>query len=417
MKILKFQLLKELKQRKNIAIFFGIVLYCIALIFYMNYLNTKHIEKMYKFNQNAILEYSAELNMARIELKALEVEYKANQSDSVYKKEVEELKKKIDFYQPLYLNYLNKYNGYSKLKDVQTPEEEDLEAILLNSKSINEAIVNGFKNGVIDQAWLELRGFEKEELEKQIADYQEIQDKGKVFQASPYTLNMANYLRRFFDPMNVFILLAVVLMLSIESYTSELEEGSYKTIYTSPYHRRSLIKSKYIARSLLNISFVLLPLIMVSMAVGIIYGFGDLIYPVRMNESLGHFGIFITSNQEIHISVLKVLGIQAVSMLVLIVFQTIMGISASVLTEDSTASFGLILAILVITYMSTMISSFSKILRFINPWSYMELQNIFFSKYKTTQIYGIILQIVVIAVITFITTRVFEKRDLSGGVT
>ncbi|WP_032121639.1 ABC transporter permease [Clostridium amazonitimonense] len=416
MKILKYQLLKELKQRKNIVIFFGMVLYCIALIFYMNYSNTKYIEKIYNFNENAVLEYTGAANGAKIELIALKEEYKDNESDPVYKKKWEEIDKKIELYQSLYINYLSRENGYFKLKYGKVLEDEDLKTILKSSKSINQVIIKGVENSVVDNLWLKERGFEKEEIEKQIADYQEIQDKGNEFQISPYTLNMANYLRRFFDQINVFILLVVVLMLSIESYTSEFEEGSYKTIYAAPYNRRSLIRSKYIARSLLNICLVLVPLLMVTISVGIIYGFGDLSYPVRMNESIEHFSLFITSNQEVYISVLKTLGIQVVSMIALIIFQTIMGISASVLIQDSTASFGAILAILLITYMSTMINSFSRILRFINPWSYMDLQNIFFSKYKTTQAYGIIIQIVVIGLITFITTKVFEKRDLSGGV-
>lgn len=416
MKILKYQLLKELKQRKNIGIFFGMVLYCIALIFYMNYSNTKYIEKIYNFNENAILEYKGRLNGAKIELTALNMEYKDNESDPVYIKKSEEINRKIEFYQSLHINYLRRKDGYLKLNYGQILEDKDLETILKSSKSINQVIVKGLENIVVDNSWLKERGLEKEELEKQIADYEEIQEKGNKLQVSPYTLNMANYLRRFFDQTNVFILLAVVLMLSIESYTSEFEEGSYKTIYTAPYNRKSLIRSKYIARSLLNICFVLVPLLMVTIAVGIIYGYGDLSYPLRMNESIGHFSLFITSNQEVYISVLKILSIQAVSMVALIVFQTIMGISASVLIQDSTASFGAILGILVITYMSTMINGFSRILRFINPWSYMDLRNIFFSNYKTTQTYGIIIQIVVIGLITFITTKVFEKRDLSGGV-
>lgn len=416
MKILKFQLVKELKQRKNIVIFFGMVLYCIALIFYMNYSNTKYIKKIYDFNQNAIEEYSGELQGIRLDLKVLEDEYKDNQSDPVYIKKWEELNKKAEFYNGLYLHYLIRDDGYGKLINGQILEERHLDYILNSSLNINKVILNGLENGIVDHSWLEERGFEKEELEKQNADYEEIQDKGNAFQISPYTLNMANYIRNFFNKTNVFILLGVVLLLSIESYGSEFEEGSYKTIYTAPYHRRSLIRSKYISRTLLNISFILLPFFIVSIIVATIYGFGDLSYPIRMNKSIDNFSLFITSNQEVYISFLKTLGIQGISILVLIIFQTVMGISTSVLIQDSTASFGVILATMVVTYMSTMLVSFSEILRFFNPWSYMEVQNMFFSGHKTTLTYGIVIQVLVMGLITFITSKVFEKRDLIGGV-
>gem|GEM_PF-626490 len=415
MKILRFQLVKELKQRKNIVIFCGMVLYCIGLIFYMNYSNTKYIKKIYDFNQNAINEYSGETNGLRIELKVFEELYKDNKSDPVHIKEWEELNKKAEFYNRLYINYLIRDDGYAKLINGQIHEDRDLEYILNSSQIIDQVILNGFENDVVDHSWLEERGFEKEELEKQIEDYQEILDKGNAFQISPYTLNMTNYIRNFFGQTNVFILLAVILLLSIESYGGELEEGSYKTIYTTPYHRRSIIRSKCISKTLLNISFVLLPLLFVSITVAIIYGFGDLSYPIRVNKSIGNFSLFITSNQEIYISLLKTLCIQGISILVLIIFQTIMGISTSVLIQDSTASFGVILAIMAVTYMSTMLISFSEILRFFNPWSYMEVQNMFFSGHKTTLTYGILIQIVVMGLITFITGKVFEKRDLSGG--
>ena len=409
MKGLKFEVKKALTQKKTWFMLILVLLYCIGLVFVLNRKEKDFLAQQQRYNQNTIEEYSGLLSMARI--KIMDLEYREPENHT----EIAKQEREAEFYQHLYSKSLLSEEIYNKMALRKELSQSELSILFMNNKSMDQVILNGYIEGVVDESWMEERSLTQEKLEKQITDYENIEVLDIKYEPNPYVLNAKNYIKFFLQQMNIFIILVLILFISINDYEGEIEEGSYKLIYTSPWNRKSLLLSKYIVRSIVNLLLIVIPVSIVILMIGLSFGWGNMLYPVRVSEEAMKLSLLLISNNETYISTSGYLGFQTIGFIFIIIFQTIIGVSLSVLLEDSSTSFGLVLGIMIVSFIGSMLDNILAVQVFFNPWIFMDFTAILSINTKVSMYYGIILQLLIMIIVTMYTSYIFNKRDLIGG--
>lgn len=409
MKAFKFELKKILIKKKTWLMLILVLLYCIGLIFVLNNKEKNFLIQQKRYNENTIEEFSIHLSQARMKLIYMDNEEPENTT------KIDKQKKVAGFYQELYSKSLLSDDIYNKMVAGKELNDSELSILFMNNKSMDKVILDGYREDIIDEGWLEERGLTAENLEKQIADYENIENLNIRYEPNPYGLNARNYIQFVYGQMNIFILLAFILFISIEEYGGETDEGSYKLIYTSPWSRKRLLLGKYIVGAIVNLLLTIISVSIVILSIGIIFKWGNMQYPIRVNEGIRNLSLLLNQNNDIYISSIAHIGFQSIGLIFMMLFQTVIGISLSILLEDSSASFGLVLGIMILSFTSSMFTKISTVQRFLNPWAFMNLSSIFSTNIKVSMYYGIMLQVLIMIVIAIYTAYKFDKKDLLGG--
>lgn len=409
MNTFKFELRKILIQKKTWLMLILVLVYCIGLIFVLDNKEKNFLTQQQRYNQNTIEEYSGYLSVAR--MKIIDLEYREPENYT----EMDKQKREAEFYQHLYSKSLLSEEIYNKMAFRKELSESELSILFMNNRSIDKIILDSYSEDVIDESWMEERGLTADNLEEQIADYGNIENLNIRYEPNPYALNVRNYIQCFYEQMNVFIILAFILFISIDEYENEIDQGSYKLIYSSSWGRKRLLLGKYIIRSIINLLLIIISGLIIVLGIGLIFGWGNMLYPVRVNEGLRSLSLLLKQNNDIYISSIAYIGFQSIGLICMIVFQTVIGISLSILLEDSSASFGLVLGIMILSFISSMLVNISTVQRYLNPWAFMDLSSIFSTSIKVSMYHGIVLQIVIMILIAIYTAHKFDKKDLLGG--
>ena len=213
-KIVKNEMYKFFKNKKNIIVIILFFAYLLGINFY----NLKEY-KMYmnETKQVYLSKYSKAEGMVKVYAERI-VRTDIFTPDEI--KEIEELmnfyrveRSKLKLIERKYVN--NKPAEY--YKDILVYQNERYDNIL---KSLNE--------GVIDEKTLSEMNLKLEDIKKEMKVNQYILDNEIDPIINPYTMTGANSLIMFLEGNNLLVLIFLISLLAIDIYLSELEEGCYK---------------------------------------------------------------------------------------------------------------------------------------------------------------------------------------------
>lgn len=404
MKAIKFELRKNIKSKKNKLLCLGFIIYVIVFTISLVY-NEKEYDKnqhaIYEFN---LIEYGNIINMNTMKLKGVD------ESSELYKK----LQAESNFYQSQYSSdmlvnrvFLKKMKGHkSSLKE----ELNFTKALKMRYSSMKDA----FENGVIDAEYLEGRGLSIDQVNREIEYTDNLLQSNTPIIINPYTLNGANFLKNFFTASNLIVILIFILLFTIDCYALELREDSYKTLYTAPIKRKTILLSKIFASYMLVCFILLMVLAIAFMIISVIFGWGKLLYPLSINEGVTNLNPIITNMNQEYIELYKLIIVDFINFMVLVLFVIVFSISLSVRSNSEMLSFGVLLTILMLSYITHSIDAFMNANRLFNPVSYIFYEDLMSSQLKVNHSYGILLQLLLSTLMIVITTFKFKNKDLVG---
>lgn len=397
MNLLKFNLKKELKKNTNIFLIIVIFLYFISIIPLMNYNDRIYKNDISKETIEKESTFQLERTISRQEME----EDNSKTSEA-----------KLDMFKSIHSKYVVEKHYYKLYANGKEMTQKDKESVLAASKNFRGEVIEGYELGYIDDDWLSRRNLNLDQLKTEYDYFTEIQKSGVDYEINPYTINLKNYFTFIFEPMNIFIIMVLVLILSVDTYLDDFEDGTYKTLYSSPYKRSSLLINKFLSKTIVNLILILIPATISSIIVWKLYGLGGFNYPMNVSKSVVDFKL-LSSNNPIYIPYIKAFKIQLLGFISIIVFQTIIVSVMTILFKDRDRSFSIAIFLMVVSYISFIFNISVKYLNSLNPWYYMNLNSIFSLNNDTTIFYGIILQLVLALTGIGLSIGVFNKRDLS----
>ena len=266
MRLIEFELLKLLKNKKMIFIVLSCFLFSILFVGYNHYQHNRYIEDMIQSLQsdNAIANQKVEyLN----KLKVL---------DEPHKELLEYWGKEV-----VTTSYLKIY--YS------SPKLFEWEDILKQTNNRNLNLIVGYQKEYISISTQSTESRIKD-LENEIVLNNYLLEHHIEPLLSPYYPSASNliYLLNTKEVMLIMMILFVVSIVDI--FSGEIESGAYKLTYTSPYSRIQIIQAKILVSSIfVSLLYIIVP-VFVFIISRFITGYGCLQYPILIN-TLGYFQV------------------------------------------------------------------------------------------------------------------------------
>lgn len=266
MRLIEFELLKLLKNKKMIFIVLSCFLFSILFVAYNHYQHNRYIEDMIQSLQsdNAIANQKVEyLN----KLKVL---------DESHKELLEYWGKEA-----VTTSYLKIY--YS------SPKLFEWEDILKQTNNRNLNLIVGYQKEYIS-IYTQSTESRIKDLENEIILNNYLLEQHIETLLSPYYPSASNsiYLLNTKEVMLIMMILFVVSIVDI--FSGEIESGAYKLTYTSPYSRIQIIQAKILVSSIfVSLLYIIVP-VFVFIISRFITGYGCLQYPILVN-TLGYFQV------------------------------------------------------------------------------------------------------------------------------
>ncbi|WP_346940391.1 ABC transporter permease subunit [uncultured Clostridium sp.] len=403
-KAIKFELRKNIKSKKNKLLCLGFIMYVIVFTISLVYK-----EKEYDKNQHTICEYNLIEYGSAISINTIKLEG-VDDSSELYKK----IQAESNFYQSQYSSdmLINRFFS-GKMKGHEKSLEEEInftKALKMKYASMK----NAFENGAIDAEYLEERGLSIDQVDREIEYIDNLLQSNTSIIINPYTLNGANFLKNFFTGANLIIILIFILLFVVDSYALELREDSYKTLYTSPIKRKTILLSKILASYMLVCFIMLMVLVIAFMIISVIFGWGKSLYPLYINQGITNLNPIITNMNQGYIQLYKLIIVDFINFMVLVLFVIVFSISLSVRSNSEMLSFGVLLTILMLSYITHSIDAFMNVNRFFNPISFIFYEDLMSYQLKVNHSYGVLLQLLLSTLLIVITTFRFKNKDLVG---
>jgi len=404
MKAIKFELRKNIKSKKNKLLCLGFIIYVMVFTVSLVYKEKEYDKNQHTICEFNLIEYGSIISMNTVKLKGVD------ESSELYKK----LQAESNFYQSQYSSdmlvnrvFLKKMKGHKcSLKE----EINFTKAFKMRYSSMKDA----FENGVIDAEYLEKKGLSIDQVNREIEYIDNLLQSNTPIIINPYTLNGANFLKNFFTASNLIVVLIFILLFTIDCYALELREDSYKTLYTSPIKRKTILLSKILASYMLVCFILLMVLAIAFVIIYVIFGWGKLLYPLSINEGVTNLNPIITNMNQEYIKLYKLIIVDFINFMVLVLFVIVFSISLSVRSNSEMLGFGVLLTILMLSYITHSIDAFMNVNRLFNPVSYIFYEDLMSSQLKVNYSYGILLQLLLSTLIIVLTTFKFKSKDLVG---
>lgn len=403
-KAIKFELRKNIKSKKNKLLCLGFIIYVIIFTISLAYKEKEYDKNQHTICEYNLIEYGSIISYNAIKLKGVD------ESSESYKK----IQAESSFYQSQHSSdmLINRFFS-EKMKGHERTLEDEI-SFTKALKMRYTSMKNAFENGAIDAEYLESRGLSIDQVDREIEYTDNLLQSNTSIIINPYTLNGANFLKNFFTGSNLIVVLIFILLFVVDSYALELREDSYKTLYTSPIKRKTILLSKILASYMLVCFILLMVLVIAFMIISLIFGWGKLLYPLSINEGVTNLNPIITNMNQGYIQLYKLIIVDSINFMVLVLFVIVFSISLSVGSNSETLSFGVLLTILMLSYITHSIDAFMNVNRLFNPISYIFYEDLMSSQLKVNHSYGVLLQLLLSTLIIIITTFKFKNKDLVG---
>lgn len=317
MRLIEFEFLKLLRNKKTIFIVLSCLLFSALFIVYNHYRHNRYIEDMIQDlkTDNIIANQRVEYLMK-------------------FKSLNETQKEELEYWGPeaVITSFLKTY--YS------SPILFDWKDILEQSNKRNTNLIIGYQNKHIyvysQSVESKIKDLENEVLLNNYLLEHNIEPLLSPFYPSAFNLI---YLLNSKEMMLIIIILFVVSIIDI--FSSEIESGSYKITYTSPYSRIQILQTKILI-SCIFVSFLyILTHILIFILSSIVTGVGSPEYPILVN-TLGEFEI---------IPVIQFIQTSLLYYLAQLIFFVFLSSFLFIVFKDSTSIISILSGIFLMTYL------------------------------------------------------------------
>lgn len=397
-KLIGVEWIKFKESRKNRMILLLIVIYLIGLIFnnqiqYNGYFT--NMERSMKDEKN-----KANGSLGLIQL--------LEESDETYISDARE----ILFFSnesrnSLLLEYHYKDFNYEKWEGFLEVE---------NQKFSN--LIQGEENGFISESLLNARGQNLLDMRGKIYLNEYLIDNQVEPYLNPYEMNGVNFMILLLKDYTPLILIVFGLLLSLDIFSKELEEGSYKMYYTQPYTRKYAYWSKILSALIFGIGAIVTLIVLCFLMISMIYGFGEASYPQIILTSQGLMSL--TDNSSILgefqiVSSIKFIALGYLMFIVICGAFISMASLISLVIKSTTKTLGLLTSIILLDYILDIFIKNSSILKLYYPLSYFKIDQVLAGKINASYLIGLIIGLVLLMITLKIGEGLITKMDLLGG--
>ncbi|MBU5425832.1 ABC transporter permease [Tissierella pigra] len=394
-KLIKSEWSKFVESRKNRIVLLLLIGYLIGLVFYYVKLDREFFSIM-------------EQNMR---IQSFEANQKSN-IISILEEHVEDYEKN-----PNEVAFLAIEGRTSTLLEdyYKAPKVNDWRHNLELENSKFKNLIFGEKNEFIQETILKARNQHPTKLKQQIMMNEFLLENSMEPYLSPYKLNGVQFLTFLLKRHNPMILIIFSIILSIDVFMGEIEEGSYKLYFTQPYSRKKIYWSKLLSILLflivIMVSLILIFFIIISMIYGIgkgdfpqVIGSTKILISLTSNvDNLGNFQVISTSGYLI-------LGY--VLLLFSVIMSILLTVAFSILINSISRTLGLITGLIMLNYVFESFLDNKSMLRFWLPLSYLNIEQVIKGEVNASYLLGITITVFLSIILTAISYGKFITDDL-----
>ncbi|MSU02749.1 ABC transporter permease subunit [Tissierella sp. DSM 105185] len=398
-KIIRNEIYKFFKSRKNILI---IILF-FAYLLGINYYNSKQYDI---YMRDTAKFYEGKYKRAGSILASNQLMLEKFEDLSLQKRE--ELEREIKFYSGERL----------KLILISSVYEEDnpktYERIVSTQNSRYRDIIKNIEENNIKEEFLNENNFTMDDLHKGIYINQYILDNEIQPIINPYTMTGANSLVRFLDGNNLIIIMIIIALLSMDIYLSEVEEGSYKLSYTQPYKRNQIFFGKVVSIIIISTILVVVGAIFNFAMVSIIHGVGNMNYPFVTTEAINKLA-FNNQGQYMILSLVNYVIRGFILLFPILLFTIVLTLGISIITDSSGKTLGFSTMIIGLAFILKNFVSRHSIINLIYPYSYLYIKDVIEVNNNSNYLLGIMLNSIMAIVLFVISYKKFIHKDFLGS--
>ncbi|GEM_PF-2250485 len=392
--LIAFEVKKFFKRKKNLI---GIGMLIILTIIYVS-INI--------FLEKQILDYditSCTLEMESVHqaLTSLKVEYDKETGNGVKVR----MKKIIDDYESQVILLTQKKAAI---------EKDDWKEKLYAEVKLDKMTIKGINGGTV------ISGEDRADIEERIKKNEILLDKNIEPIIENCSMNSYNFIRRAGSDIVPLILIILLFLLSSDSISNEIEEGTFKLLLIQPISRKKIMMSKIISYTLICIVTVVTIFLSFFLVLGLVKGFGSMNYPTEYYT--GSFSSIFKAGESYEVSMIG-MGSFILYMIPLYVLLIITIVAIAVLISTLIGNSAGAISVSVIIYTTFYI--FNSKLRILDkmaeiiPFTYGNIPGILsgamiteFGNKNITCINGIIVLILTTILCYFLSFIAFRKKDI-----
>lgn len=425
--LIKIEMKKLLKSRKNKILLLVLILFLISI-------NIYYREKQRNYIKELEEELTIDYNSAQIRLnKVSSILFWFESEDESYK---ELLKRKYGSLEKSeenrvilqteqdrnkrelsYANVLLQLQKQLMSSNRRTSinEDEVLKEILDYRIRRTNNIIEADKEGVVPETALKLRKITMDDIRIKSLYYNYLADNNIKYNINPYTNTGIFSVSKLLDNYSIFFIFVIFTLMSIDLFLSEVEEGSYKIAYTQPYGRQEIFFSRVIAMTLFLIILLSLMLIINLVVNTILNSLGDFSEPVVVSENIGR----ITLNKEnIEFKIIPIgknILLSAGLFLAVIFFNIGLISILSTFTDSASQTIGIEVSLVMLSLLFRKFVLPSSIIHGLSPFNYIFTQDVLIQRYNSSLILGVLLNLGLGIILLIISSRGFIKKDFLGS--
>jgi len=285
--VLQFEWLKFWYAKKNLVVLLVFLAALLVMITYNTIQDNNYWASLEEdLNQERALIENEEKNIQG-ELEAAREVAKVADTPEAYAV-VDELEKRANF-----LQRQRMYNYRQAILAKEYTKDNNLERLELWIAR-DQHLLNGFEEGLVDSTSILAQSATPLEVEERLVVNQALLRDNIEPLNSPYEMTAANFLYHLTSFPWILIVVITLMMLSMDLFSSDIEGGAYKVLYSQP-QKRSIV---HVVKFVLNIiSSILLVTGLIAVVFGVlslIRGLGDVNYPVFYLE--GSYSSLVTGS-------------------------------------------------------------------------------------------------------------------------
>jgi ABC-type transport system involved in multi-copper enzyme maturation permease subunit len=294
-------------------------------------------------------------------------------------------------------------------------EEEQKEYYINFSISRYNNILEAYEKNFVPRDLLELRGTSIYDIKRELFSLKYAQENQTDYSINPYKNTGVDSINTLFQNIIIIILFSVFTFFIIDIFLSEIEEGSYKLLYTQPYERRNVFFGKIFSIFIVT-ALIFFLIIGVQLLIGtIVNGIGSNKAPFVASENIMNLSLtneetgfqMITISKNIRLSIIAILT-------VLLLNISIIGF-LSIHTDSLTKTLGIEIILILLTVIIRHFVPMDQIIHGLNPFSYLFTQDIITQRINGNYLLGILLNLGLSVVLILLSYQKFNKKDFLGA--
>ena len=397
-KIMKLEWVKFVESRKNRLIFILLFLFLLGSVFYYQSEYESYFETQVKTMVEQRNKANASLRIIQMFIERVK-EYKENPNEILFLENEEK--------SSLLLEY-----AYKDFK-----VEDSMNILELRIRKF-ENLIFGEENGFVKTKILKARGQMPIKLKRYIAQNDYIIDNEIKPIINPYDLNGVNFLFLLLKGYTPMILVIFTVLLSMDIFSSEMEEGSYKVYYTQPFSRRSIYWAKILSGSLFSLGALAILISSFFVVISLTNEVGEYYYPeaivstkalLSFTSNIKHLGEFKIVSRAMFI----ILGY--LLMLIVSLTSIMLAVFISILSKSTTKTLGVFTSIILANFVMSIFLKETSLLMYYFPLTYINIERIIYGELNSSYAIGIMMSVFIIVILSIVGERLITKSDLVGG--